>query len=140
MIVRGIDTSGDWLFGKGKNDYKKNIDAVSQNIGTRLLSFLGNCFFDTSAGIDWFNLLGAKNKLAIELAVIAVIRNTEGVTGVTKLSVKLDKLRKITLSYSVTTVYTVSSNTSGTINGFVSYILDENGNIMVTEDGDSISA
>ena len=99
MIVRGIDGSGDWLYGKGKNDYKTGLEAIKQNLSTRILSFLGDCFFDTNAGIDWFNLLGAKNQLAIELAVSAVILNTENIVSLEELTITRNAARQLTISY-----------------------------------------
>jgi hypothetical protein len=62
---RSVDDDNDWNFGKGRNDYVRNIRAVEQNIRTRLNSFLGDCFFSTGSGLDWFNLLGNKNQIAI---------------------------------------------------------------------------
>ncbi len=109
MIVRALDTNGDWLFGKGRNDYKSNQDAIAQNIQTRLLSFLGDCFFDTAAGIDWFNFLGGKNQTALNLAINAVILNTDNVTGMLQTSVNLSTSRVFTVQYRVQTTYSVLS-------------------------------
>lgn len=110
MRVRGLDTNGDWLFGKGRNDYKRDIQAVIQNIGTRLQSFLGDCFFDTGAGIDWFNLLGQRSTLPLQLAIAAVILNTAGVTGLIELAVSLSETsRRVTITYAVNTVYSTAS-------------------------------
>jgi hypothetical protein len=67
--VRQIDDDGDWLFGKGQNDYVRANTSVVQNINTRLGSFLGDCFFDLGAGIDWFNLLGTKDQVALNLSI-----------------------------------------------------------------------
>lgn len=105
MIVRSLDGTGDWEFGKGKNDYKRNLDAVTQNIKTRLMSFLGDCFFDTTAGIDWFNLLGGKDRLALELAISSTILNTQNVTGLRQLSVTESPSRRITIRYRVQTTF-----------------------------------
>lgn len=104
-IVRALDSNHDWQFGKGKNDYKKNLDGLAQTIKTRLLSFLGDCFFETSAGIDWFNLLGGKDRIALELAVSTVILNTENVTGIFLLSVTESVTRNITIRYQVQTTF-----------------------------------
>lgn len=111
MIVRAIDGQGDWLFGKGKNDYKSGNNAISQNIQTRLLSFLGDCFFDLNAGIDWWNRLGAKDKTALNLDVSSVILNTAGVTGLLQLSITLDAQRVLTITYRVQTIYSTTGNT-----------------------------
>jgi len=105
MRVREIDSSGDWLFGKGQNDYLTANPAIAQNINTRLGSFLGDCFFDLKAGIDWFNQLGAKDQTALNLSISAVILNTVGVTGILQLSANTDpRTRRFTVVYKVATV------------------------------------
>ena len=115
MIVRALSSTGDWTFGASKDNYLSANAAVAQSIGTRLLSFLGDCFFDTSAGIDWFTFLGgSKSQLALELAISAVILNTENVTGISTLSVGLvDSTRAFSITYSVTTTF---GNLSGVVN------------------------
>lgn len=109
MIVRALDATGDWLFGKGLQDYKSNQLAVMQNISTRLKMFLGDCFFAASAGIDWFNLLGSKNQVTLNLAITAMITNTQFVTGVTQLSLNLDAARNLLITYNVSTSFGQSS-------------------------------
>lgn len=105
MRVRAIDSNGDWSFGRGKSDYKADILGLVQNIRTRLKSFLGDCFFAQSEGIDWWNLLGSKRQLDLRLAVATTILNTEGVNGMVELSVDLNADRTLTLKYIVTSVY-----------------------------------
>lgn len=109
--VRAIDAVGDWEFGKGQNDFKTKNDAVSQNIQTRLNSYLGNCFFDVTAGIDWFNLLGAKDQLALNLAVSSIIINTEEVTGNLQILRLLNTERNFLLEYKTQTIYSQVGNT-----------------------------
>jgi hypothetical protein len=111
MRVRALDDDHDWLFGQSGNDYLQGNAAIAQNINTRLNSFLGNCYFDLTAGIDWFNLLGGKDQLPITLAISTTILNTDGVTGLVQLSSDLDSItRNLTVTYKVQTVYsTVSS-------------------------------
>lgn len=109
MIVRAIDGDNDWLFGKGRNDYRRNLDAVTQCIKTRLQEFLGDCFFNTTAGIDWFNLLGGKNQTALNLAISSVILNTQYVTGLKQLFVLVvPETRNITIKYEVQTSFSTS--------------------------------
>jgi len=139
MIVRALDGTGDWLFGKGQNDYKSGKNAISQNIQTRLNSFLGDCFFDLSAGIDWFNLLGAKNQLAINIAVSAVIINTPNVKSLLELSLVLSQARLITITYSVDTVSGVITNQIVSSGGNTSRLVTESGLVLVTEAGDPIT-
>ena len=105
MIVRALDINKDWQFGKGLNDYKSNADAVAQDIATRLNSFLGDCFFDQGAGINWFGFLGGKNQLQLNLAISSTILNTSGVQTMLQLSVNLSVTRKLTVSYAVTTTF-----------------------------------
>lgn len=112
MLVRSLDTDGDWKFGASLNDYLTNNFAVAQSIKTRCSSFLGNCFFDLGAGINWFGYLGGtNNELALNLAIAAVILNTENVTGIIQLSVNLDRVsRAFTVVYRVQTTYSVTGN------------------------------
>lgn len=112
MIIRALDTNGDWTYGKGQNNYYSGNSAVAENIQTRLGSFLGDCFFDTGAGIDWFHLLGAKDQIALNLAVAAVILNTPNVTGILQLALQLNSgTRAIVIQYRVQTTYSQITGT-----------------------------
>ncbi len=136
MIVRAIDGNHDWLFGKGKNNYLSGVSAVAQSINTRLYSFLGDCFFDVAGGIDWFNLLGSKNQIALNLAVSSVILNTDGVTGILQLTIALNAQRNLRITYTVS----IASSTSAisTASGIVDLLTTEDGDIITTEDGDPL--
>jgi hypothetical protein len=113
MMVRGLTSTGDWTFGSGLNNYLSGVAAVSQLIQTRLNSYLGNCFFDATAGIDWFNFLGSKNELALQLAISSTILNTENVTAIVSVTSSLnDETRAYSVQYIVSTVY-------GTVEGSV---------------------
>ena len=139
MIVRSIDSDGDWSFGKGKNDYLSANDAIGQNIKTRLQSFLGDCFFAMSAGIDWFNLLGSKNIIGVQLSIQATILNTTGVTRIVDFSLSLETNRRLNLQYTVETIYSRGGLASAIES--VSYLLlTEGGDILLTEDGSGIQA
>jgi len=110
-IARAVDQNNDWQFGKGKNDYVKNNDEVAQNISTRLGMFLGDCFFDQGAGIAWFNALGAKDQIPLNLFINSIILNTPNVTGILQTQVRLDANRNLTVRYKVQTTYSVASGT-----------------------------
>lgn len=106
MRVRELDGLHDWTFGKGRNNYLKENAAVAQNINTRLNSFLGDCFFDLGAGIDWFKLLGGKDEAGARLAIATTILNTPEVKGIILLNTSLDPYtRTLTVVYNVQTVY-----------------------------------
>ena len=113
MITRSIDSSYDWSFGKGKQDYLSDSNALIQNINTRLMSFVGDCYFDQNAGIDWFLYLGSKNINGLKLSVGSVISSTDGVQDVTELNFTLDSKRQLLIQYAVTSSW--STALSGTI-------------------------
>lgn len=140
MIVRELDINHDWTFGKGRNNYLEKNSAIAQNINTRLQSFLGDCFFDTGAGIDWFNLLGSKNRIALELAITATILNTTGVTRLVELSLVVNDNRRMTITYEVDTVYSGDNITSEEIAQTVDFLLTESGDVLITEGGSPITA
>lgn len=122
MIVRALDTNNDWTFGAGKSNYKSGNAAVAQNIQTRLMSFLGDCFFSIGAGIDWFTFLGgSKSQLALNLAISSTILNTANVTGLKQMNLSLDpKTRNFFITYRVQTIYGVVTNAfQYDINGMV---------------------
>jgi hypothetical protein len=110
MKVRALDINGDWQFGRCLNDYLTANNAITQNIGTRLNSYLGDCFFNLNAGIDWFNLLGSKDQTTLNLSISSVILNTTGVTGLLQLSSGLNhSTRVFTAAYKVQTVYSTAA-------------------------------
>lgn len=139
MRVRALDSNNDWTFGRGQNDYLQRNRAIGQNIQTRLASFLGDCYFDTRAGIDWFNLLGGKDLIALNLAINAVILNTEGVSSIIEISIDLDRsTRKVVIVYSVTTIYSGLTSPSSVVQGTADFLVTEDGDIITTEDGDPL--
>lgn len=111
MRVRAIDGAHDWLFGKGQNDYMRGREACMQNINTRLYEFLGDCFFNNGAGIDWFNLIGGKDQISLNLAISAIILNTQDVTGINQLFVRLSETRNFQVSYEAVTSYGTAADT-----------------------------
>lgn len=118
MIVRALDTNHDFTFGKGKQSYKKENDAIMQNIKTRLLSFLNDCFFDVDAGIDWYTLLGKKNtENEIILSCRATILKTEGVVTVNSLSASVNSDRRISINVNLETIYSRAYSATYEITG-----------------------
>lgn len=102
MRFRGIDANGDWVFGKGRNSYLRDNEALMMNIKTRLLSFLGDCFFDTEAGIDWWNLLGEKDMKSILASVQRVVLRSSNVKRVLDIEYNLNRnTRKFSITLSV---------------------------------------
>lgn len=105
MIFRELDENHDWVFGRGLQNMTRENQAIGLNIKTRILSWVGDCFFDMNAGIDWVNRLGSKNQRALlELDLKRIILQSEGVTGIIAFDTSLIG-RKFSASYTVSTIY-----------------------------------
>ena len=111
MIIRGLDSSGDWTFGKGKSSYRNAQLALNQNLETKLLEWKGDCFFNNGAGVDWKNRLAKRSQSApLQDEIRTVILKTNGVTQVVNLSLDFNSIsRNLTLNYSVKTIYSTES-------------------------------
>lgn len=109
MRVRGLDNDGDWVFGIGNQAYVKDDAMIAQMIKTRILSFLGDCFFAIQEGIDWFNLLerGAENETLLERSISLTILQTEGVVGINNVDLTRNG-RSIIIDYDIRTIFSAS--------------------------------
>ena len=105
--IRAIDNNGDWTFGKGLGNYKTGLDALKQNIKTKLLEWKGDCFFNNNAGIDWNNRLSKRQQsLPLQREIKSLIVKIDGVTAVNNIDLIFDEdTRNLTLNYSMNTVY-----------------------------------
>lgn len=115
MKIRALDGAGDWKFGKGLSSYNFDNLAIAENIQTRLLSWLNDCWFDAGAGLDWPRLLGSRNtKNLIEQSVRATILQSYGVIRITKINLNFQGVaRNLVLNYNIDTIY--STNVEGTV-------------------------
>lgn len=100
MRFRNVNDDGDWVFGKGRNSYLRGNEALMMNIKTRLLSFLNDCFFDTEAGIDWWNLLGGKDQKALLASIQRVVLRSSQVKRIVDMQSRLNN-RKFAITLSV---------------------------------------
>ena len=107
MRVSGLDSNRDWRFGKGRAVYKRNADAIAQNILTRLRSFLGDWYLDTEIGIDWLTLLGnLGTEKRILRSVESTVMQTEGVLSIQELKIiGRDSDRGVTIQLQYTDVF-----------------------------------
>ena len=114
MIFRNLDSNGDWMFGNGKSSYVSGDTAIGLNISTRVKSWVGDCFFNKQAGIDWSNRLGSKNQRALlETDLRRIILTSYGVTGITSFATVLN-VRAFSANYSVNTIYSQAYKNSVT--------------------------
>ena len=110
MRVSGLDSNRDWKFGKGRAAYKRNADAIAQNILTRLRSFLGDWYLDTEIGIDWLKLLGnLGTEKRILRSVESTVMQTGGVLSIQELKIiGRDSSRGVTIRIRYTDVFGAS--------------------------------
>lgn len=106
MIIRKLDSTHDWTFGKGLANYAVNEQAIEENIQTRLLSWVGDCFFALDEGVDWKSRLdiGQMDNLKNELRT--VIAQSAGVVSVNSVTVTFaggDRL--FTATYNIDTQF-----------------------------------
>ena len=118
MIFRTLDVNGDWVYGRGKNDYLQGDNAIALNIKTRILSWVNDCFFDMNAGIDWINRLGKTNQRdLLELDLRRIALTSKGVTGIIAFDTSLNG-RAFSASYTITTVNSPSYSDSIAVGGY----------------------
>jgi hypothetical protein len=125
IINRALDGAGDWTWGQGLSSFNTGQAAVAQDVGTRLLLFLGDFFFAMLCGVDWWNLCSSKNPAAqngIILQTRQMILGTvggypsSGVTSINSLNVYLNpRTRQLSLEYNINTIYTTSYTDSVTV-------------------------
>lgn len=109
MIIRNLDSDADWTFGQGRQNYLRAEPAIELNIATRVRSFLNDCFWALEFGIDWWNLLGAKNPAAqtnILIQVRSTVANSFGVVRINTVEAVTDSgTRRLTVKLNIDTIY-----------------------------------
>lgn len=108
MSIRNLDKNHDWTFGSSKSNYVTQNQEIALNLKTRILSFLGDCFFAVNEGIDWFNLLDYRYQDRLENSLQEVIIQTPGVIGINSIDIITNANRRITISYDIQTIYSSS--------------------------------
>ena len=108
MSFRNLDENHDWTFGCGISNYVAENQEVALNIKTRVLSFLGDCFFAPEEGINWWNLMEYNKRDEMENAVMNTIATTSDVVSVNNIDSILNSRRELKLLYDVDTTF--SSN------------------------------
>lgn len=105
MIIRNITSDGDWVFGKGKNDYKKEADALAVDIITRLKSWKGDCFFSDQEGVDYKSFLDRHTKTFLANDIRRVILQTVGVLSISSFEITVDSDRTFSVDSTIVTIY-----------------------------------
>lgn len=108
MIVRRLTSSHDMTFGNGVSDYAETVEAIAQNVKTRLLLLQEEWFLDISAGVPWLQKIMVKpaRLLLTNTIIKRTILKTEGVTGISKYSTSFDReTRALRIATTITTIY-----------------------------------
>jgi hypothetical protein len=109
MTFRKLDATGDWTFGQGLSNYAQDESAVDLNIQTRLLSWVGDCFFDLQAGIDWKHRLDMGQAQILVDEIKSNLIAAYGVVAVLSVSSNLDRVtRRLSVSYNIQTFFSPS--------------------------------
>lgn len=119
QTFRALTPDEDWAFGNGRGSYFTKGDAISADVKTALRIFMGEVFWNTSFGVDWWNLLGGKTQYARPNIIIqcrAIIAGVEGVSKINSIDVVTDvRTRQLTVTYSIDTIYTKGVSGSATV-------------------------
>lgn len=106
MLFRGLKANNDWQFGQGTESYVSGEQAIGLNIKTRILSFLGNCFFDVLSGINWFVYFGTPGQSQqMLLSIQAVILQSYGVTKVNSLTLNQLPNGSAIITFNINDIY-----------------------------------
>lgn len=111
ITYRKLDTNGDPIFGRGRDNFVSDLEAVAQAVGTRLKLFLGEWWESRGDGTPVFqSMLGssvnAQRPELIALLLKQRIAATPYVTNVSNIVTGFDhKTRVFTFSCQVETPF-----------------------------------
>ena len=97
MIFRKIDALNDWKFGHGLSDYATDEAAINLNIQTRILSWVGDCFFALQEGVDWRNRLDIGQQAALRDEIATVILQSFGVVGINSIDLDFNGMTRLAI-------------------------------------------
>lgn len=110
MIYRRLDKNGDYTFGQGKYNFKKEAEAVSQAIRTKVLLLYGEWWENLEEGTPLFEgIFSQKNtpegKSAVDMILRERVLDTEGVLRVSSFESTLGQNKTYSVVMSVETVF-----------------------------------
>lgn len=98
-MIRNLDNNWDWCFGHSLQDYTQEEKEIELDILTSIKSWRNNCFFDLEYGIDWYNILGSRNKSdQLKNELIRLLININGVARINKINYNITPERKININ------------------------------------------
>lgn len=106
MIFRALDSNSDWTFGKGKQNYLRDLDAITLNLITRLNQWKGDCYYSPAEGVDYNNFLDKGTKVFLDRDIKRVILQSEGILKINSFeSVLSSDIRELEIETSINTIY-----------------------------------
>ena len=108
MIYRKLDSTGDYVLGKGIFAFHKNTpETVAQAVQTVLRLFQGEWFLNKYAGVPYSTkVFGFGNMFQYDIAIKAAILNVTGVTEITNYSSYFNsQTRQVSISVTINTTY-----------------------------------
>lgn len=106
MIMRALDSSGDWQFGRGKNSYYTGKMALEYNLKTRLREWKTDCFFSPNSGVDYSNFLEIGTQGMLDQDIRRVTLQSEGILTIDEFESTLDRqTREYTVNMTLGTIY-----------------------------------
>ena len=116
MIIRGVTQVNDWMFGSGLNSYFYGEQGVESNVKTKLLEWVGDCFFNVLGGIDWNNRLTYGQQTNLETDIRTLTLACFGVTNVLDVAFDFDaETRTYAITLTIQTIYTPSATFTVTV-------------------------
>lgn len=110
MIIRSTTKTNDWLFGKGLQDYFFNEAAIEANIRTKLLEWVGNCYFNLTAGIDWRNRLDYGQQQALIVEIKQLVLQCYGVLQILAFNANFNNTTRFdSITMTIQTIYSPSA-------------------------------
>lgn len=110
MIIRAITTTNDWTFGKSLQDYFINEAAIEANVKTKLLEWVGDCFFNQLAGIDWKNRLDVGQQQALIVEIKQLVLQCYGVVSIVEFQANFNGTTRFdSITMTIQTIYSPSA-------------------------------
>lgn len=107
MRVRKLDADGDYMFGRGQQNFlKDSAAAVAQSVKTRLLLMTGEWFLDVTAGTAWAQrILGAGTGGTYDQEIRQRVLTTPGVRSLLSYASQLSAQRRLTVQVRADTIF-----------------------------------
>lgn len=108
MRYRKMSPSGDYTFGGGELNFYRDVpEAVGQAVGTRILLWLGEWYFDTGEGTPFLQgILGKHSKEVADITLQTRILETENMVSIENYESTINpETRLMTVTCDINTIY-----------------------------------